>query len=706
MSYNTILFISCAYLLLTFVAAFFSQRISFIKNKLSDNSIVYALSLTVYCSAWTFYGSVGIAATTGLGFIGVYLGPTLLAPMWLFILKKIIRISNYLRITSIADFISSRYGKSAKLGAMVSIVCVLIIIPYISIQLKALEFSFYLLQGGVSTELTSDTFYLDPSMLFVLIFAAFAIVFGTTNLDPSEKHPGIVNVIAFEALIKLCCFLAGAIAIIFYVFGGLGDIFSQAQQRFDMQALAVLGVEGYSYQSWLLVSILSAIAFILLPRQFHMAVVENNSVRHIKKATWFTPLYLFAISFLVIPVAFAGKLLLDPQIEADTYLLSIPITENLTTIAFIVFIGGLAATSGMIIVSMISLSIMISNNIFLPLLLRIKIQYQYFLSDLNRRLMQLRRVLIAAVMLLSYGFYKFFSINYSIVSIGLISFAGIAQLAPAVFFGMYWKWATEKGVLVGFCCGIVLWAFTMPLTNLAELGIIDSALLTNGLFGLSFLRPTALFGLEGMDMVSHGTFWSLSINCMALVIVSLNSKRSSLEITQSDIFINPEKYYKSEKPKSSAFERRADFNELYSVLNAILGKKKVQQIIEEHYGKFDENKLPLYADSTFINIVESLLSGTIGAASARILLNHLVDQKPIDPEELIKMLDETYSVYEYSLLLEKQSKELSITTNELKEANTRLKELDDLKNMFISNVTHEKTTSKRSIDKDRFKIVL
>jgi len=193
---------------------------------------------------------------------------------------------------------------------------------------------------------------------------------------------------------------------------------------------------------------------------------------------------------------------------------------------------------------------------------------------------------------------------------------------------------------------------------------------------------------------------------MALVIVSLNSKRSSLEITQSDIFINPEKYYKSEKPKSSAFERRADFNELYSVLNAILGKKKVQQIIEEHYGKFDENKLPLYADSTFINIVESLLSGTIGAASARILLNHLVDQKPIDPEELIKMLDETYSVYEYSLLLEKQSKELSITTNELKEANTRLKELDDLKNMFISNVTHEKTTSKRSIDKDRFKIVL
>ncbi|MEM1136701.1 MAG: ATP-binding protein [Bacteroidota bacterium] len=697
MSYNTILFISCAYLLLTFVAAFFSQRIGFLKKNLSDNSLVYALSLTVYCSAWTFYGSVGIAATTGLGFIGVYLGPTLLAPMWLFILKKIIRISNYLRITSIADFISSRYGKSAKLGALVSIVCVLIIIPYISIQLKALEFSFYLLQDGIATDLKSDIFYLDPSMLFVLIFAAFAILFGTTNLDPSEKHPGIVNVIAFEAIIKLVCFLIGAVMIIFYVFDGIGDIFSQAQQSFDMQALSVLGGEGYSYQSWLLVSLLSAMAFILLPRQFHMAVVENNSVRHVKKATWLTPLYLFAISFLVLPIAFAGKLLLDSQIEADTYLLSIPITQNMTAVALIVFIGGLAATSGMIIVSMISLSIMISNNIFLPLLLRIKLQYQYFLSDLNSRLMQLRRVLIVAVMLLSYGFYKFFSINYSIVSIGLISFAGIAQLAPAVFFGMYWKWATEKGVLIGFCCGILLWAFTMPLTNLAELGIVDSMILTDGLFGISFLRPTALFGLEGMDIVSHGTFWSLSINCLILVVVSLNSKRSPLEITQSDIFINPEKYYKSEKPKSSAFERRADFEELFSVLNAILGKKKVQNIMKKYYGGFNEKRLPLYADSGFINIVESHLSGTIGAASAKILLNHVVDQKPIDPEELIKMLDETYHVYEYSQLLEKKSKELSNTTQELKKANKQLKELDDLKNMFISNVTHELRTPITSI---------
>ena len=453
MSIIVLVTISRAYLSIIFIGAYASERYEKLRVYLSNSSLVYALSLGVYCTAWTFYGSIGRAATTGLGFLGVYLGPTLITPLWLFVLKKIVRISKHLRITSIADFISSRYGKSTTLGVLVSILCLLIVIPYISIQLKALEFSFNFLHYGTTVpqeNWTSKPFYQDPSMLFVLIFAGFAIFFGTRKLDPSEKHSGLVSVVALESIIKLVCFLVGAITIVYVVFGGIEDIFTQFHEKYDITALAILTDNGMDYQSWFWVLILSAFAFILLPRQFHMAVVENNSVRHLKKATWVTPLYLFLISILVIPVAFAGRIFLSDTVEVDTYFLNIPIEKGFWIVAVVVFIGGLAAISGMIITSMISLSIMISNNIFLPILLMVKKQFDYFLGDLNIRLLQLRRVLIIFVMVLSFGFYKGFSINYSLVSVGLMSFAGIAQLAPLVLLGLYWKAQQQKQLLRDF----------------------------------------------------------------------------------------------------------------------------------------------------------------------------------------------------------------------------------------------------------------
>ena len=699
MAIQYIIGVSLLYLLLIVATAILSQKNTAWRKVFSNNGIIYALSLTVYCTAWTFYGSIGRASTNGLGYLGVYLGPTLVAPLFFLVLKKMIRISKYLRITSIADFISSRYGKNISLGVLVSVFCLMIVIPYISIQLKAFDFSFSILHEGSFQALASPSthFYEDHSLIFVFICAIIAIFFGANKLDPSEKHPEIVSVVAVESIIKLMAFLTGGIVVTFVIFNGIGDIFSQAYERFDMSQFTQLDGKGLDYQTWLWVMVLSAFAFLLLPRQFHMSVVENESVAHLKEATWITPLYLCLITLFVLPIAFAGKLLFDPSIEGDTYLLSIPLSEGMPIIAIIVYIGGLAAISGMMIISMVSLSIMISNNIFLPLLLKFEKQYTYFLADLNTRLLQLRRLSIIIVMLLSFGFYKGFTINYSLVSVGLISFAGIAQLAPMVFLGLYWKQANSKGAIAGFIVGIFLWAYTLPFANLAELGVFSNEILESGPWGLAFLNPHSLMGIEGMSNIAHGSFWSLGANTLVMLLVSLYTNRSTLEIAQSDIFINPEKYYKAEVPQSATIIREADSEAMITILNQILGEEKTKEVIHQYLDEHKLSNIPKYADSNFIQYIENHLSGSIGTASANIVLNYFVKQQPVEADSLIKLLDQTYQVYQYSQEIEGKSKELEETTNELSNANKRLQELDQLKNEFISNVTHELRTPLTSI---------
>ncbi len=691
--------ISLLYLSVLFGIAYYSERNTSLRNRFSKSSIVYTLSLAVYCTAWTFYGSIGKAASSGLGFAGVYLGPTLTAPLWIIILKKIIRISRYLRITSVADFISSRYGKNAKLGVLVSLVSVAVAIPYISIQLKAFAFSIDILTRQTysgASYIQQTPFYQDFANFFAISFALFAIIFGTLRLDPNEKHSGVVNAVAFESLIKLFTFLIGAICIVYFIFNGVTDIFTQAKSVEILRNLSSIGTENLSYSSWMWIFILSGIAFVLLPRQFHIAVVENNSLKHIDDAAWMLPLYLFLISIFVIPIAYSGVLTFGNSVEADTFLLSLPVQEGYNIVAILIFIGGLSAASSMIVVSMIALSIMVSNNVFLPLLLRFEDQLKFIDSDLNTRLLYVRRVLIVAVMLLAYGFYKAVSINYSIISVGLISFAGIAQLAPLVFLGIYWKYGNRKGAIAGLLVGTILWGYTLPLANLMDVGALDSQILKYGLFNIEWLKPRALFGIEGFEPLPHGAFWSLFLNTTTFVMVSFFTKRTPVEIAQSDIFINPEKYYNQENP-NSPFTREADFQELKSILESIVGKNKVYEILMGYFKQNNISSPPQNADSKFIDYIEKYLSGSIGTASANIVLDNIVTQKPIKITELIDVLDQTYQVFLYSKELETTSNQLRQKTKELADANTQLIELDELKNDFINTITHELRTPITSI---------
>lgn len=697
MSFGFVILICFLYLLFLFLATYYSNTNEKLKSIFNGNSFVYAFSLCVYCTAWTFYGSIGKASSSGLGYLGVYLGPTLFIPIWFIIIKKIIYISRYLRITSIADFISSRYGKNTTLGILVSILCLLIVVPYISIQLKALQFSFNILDVGLeglkNTQNVSH-FYSDPALIFGLLCALLAIFFGTRNVDPSEKHPGLVNVIAIESVIKLLCFLFGGIIIIYYIFDGVSDIFQQYNSKHDFKFLFTIHQESTDGHSWFWIMFISAFSFLLLPRQFHMAVVENTSKTHLRKAVWVVPVYLFLISLFVIPIALAGDVLFGNEIEPDTFLLSIPLSENYYSIVIIIFIGGLAASSGMIISSLIAMSIMISNNIFLPLLLKIKNQR---LNEVEIRLLQLRRILIISILIFAFAFLKLVASKYSLVSIGLISFAGIAQLIPAVILGLYWKYANSKGIISGLLAGSAIWFFTLPYANTIGLEENSARILSHGVFDLGILRPTALFGVEGFSPISHSCIWSLSINLFLAISVSLFTKKSALEIAQSDIFLNPQKYLSNDNMTDIVIKRKAVFSDLKSVLNTILGTTRVDKILNEYLQNNKMTHFSKFADSKLINFLESYLSGTIGSASARVIFENIVDNKPVKPDQMFKVLNQTSQMYDYTVALEKKSQELKEKTLMIEDANRKLLELDQIKNEFINNVTHELRTPLTSI---------
>ena len=690
-----ILLVSLCYLGTLFAIAYYADWRSDRGKSIISNPYIYTLSIAVYCTAWTFYGSVGRAAETGIGFMPIYLGPTLMAALWWFLLRKIIRIAKVYRITSIADFLASRYGKSSLIGGLVTIIAVVGIMPYISLQLKAVSTSYTVMLHYPDLAMIEEhktSLWNDNAFSVAMIMAAFSILFGTRHIDATERHEGMVAAIAFESMVKLLAFSAAGIFITFIMFDGPVDLFDWAIRYPETSRLMQLEVLPGGYTNWFTLIFLSMMAIMFLPRQFQVLVVENVNEEHIRKAAWLFPIYLLAINIFVLPIAFAGMLMFpEGHVAPDIFVLALPLTEGQDILALFVYLGGLSAATGMVIVATIALSTMVCNDLVMPVLLRMLDIQQV---DLGRVLLFIRRFSIVAVLLLGYLYYRFIGESYTLVTMGLVSFAAAAQFSPAILFGIFWKDASRRAAVSGLLAGFLVWFYTLLLPSFAKSGWLPLSFLEYGPFGIEQLRPYQLFGLNMFDPITHAVFWSMLVNAGLLVIISLLDRQNTMDRIQASLFVDVYRH----SGGTQLWKGKAMITELKGLLARFIGPGQSERAFANYSRshKIDFTK-DMQADAELVEFAERLLSGAIGAASARVMVSSVVEGEEISTEGVMKIIDETSQVLEYSHQLEEKSIELEAATKELQEANKRLKELDRLKDEFVSTVSHELRTPLTSV---------
>jgi Na+/proline symporter/nitrogen-specific signal transduction histidine kinase len=691
--------VSFAYLALLFAVAYWGDRRAAAGRSVIGSAWVYALSIAVYCTAWTYFGSVGRAATAGVWFLPIYLGPMLAMLLGWMVVRKMIRIAKTYRITSIADLIASRYGKSPALAGLVTLITVVGIVPYIALQLKAVASGYAVLTSplGQPAPIAID-WWRDSTLYVALFLAGFTMVFGARHLNSTERHEGMVAAIAFESVVKLLAFLAVGIFASFVLFSSPAAIFEQARSVASLrELLSFKQGQSFAYVQWAGMTALAFFAALFLPRQFQVMVVENVDERHLKRAVWVFPLYLLLINLFVLPIAFAGLLYFGPgRMDPENFVLSLPLAEGHTVLALAAFVGGLSAATGMVIVEATAVSTMVCNDLIMPLLLRMKRFGARSSRDLTGLLLGIRRAAILVILLLGYVYFRLAGEAYALVSIGLISFAAVAQFAPAILGGMYWRGGTRAGALSGLLLGFGFWVYTLMLPSLAKSGWLDASFLREGLFGLALLKPEAFLGLAGLDGLTHSLFWSLLANLAGYVGVSLWRSPSAAETSQALLFVDV--FNRTAETHPVFWQGKAKVSALLPLAGRFLGAQAAQRLFADYAQRLGLSHVDdIPADARLVQFVETQLAGAIGSASARVMVASVVEEEALDLDDVLRILDEASQLRAYSHALEEKSQSLELATAELREANQKLQSLDLMKDDFMSSVTHELRTPLTSI---------
>jgi Na+/proline symporter/signal transduction histidine kinase len=638
--------LALAYIGLLFLVASYGDR-SRVTRASSARLFIYPLSLAIYCTSWTFFGSVGLASRSGFDFLTIYIGPMLMLGLGFPLLIRIVRLAKSQNITSIADFIAARYGKSQTVAATVALIAIIGMIPYIALQLKAVSSSVSTILAEAAPEGIIQPLFGDLALFVALAMATFAVLFGTRHIDATEHQDGLMLAIATESVVKLVAFLSVGIFVTFVMFSGPVALVTQALEQ--PRTAAVLA-RAPQLASLCAMTMLSFFAIVLLPRQFHVTVVENHAESEIRRAAWLFPLYLVLINLFVLPIAMAGLLTFPAgHVDSDMFVVALPFAADSELITLVAFIGGLSAATAMVIVETVALAIMVSNDIVIPLVLKRRATLAAEVADAGAQLLATRRVAIFVILFLAYAYYRSAG-EAQLAAIGLLSFAAIAQLAPAFFGGLIWRRATSLGAIAGMSAGVLVWAYTLLLPSMSAAGIVSARILADGPWGIGFLRPEALFGLD-MPPLVHGMLLSLAANIACYVSCSLARRPRAIERVQSDLFAPPT-LAPILGPMAPGFRlRRASVSveDLIATVSRYLGEERTRGSFASFAAARRLSLEPgVEADFQLLQYAEYLLASAIGAASSRLVLSLLLRKRTVSTKAALKLLDEASAAIHYN----------------------------------------------------------
>jgi Na+/proline symporter/signal transduction histidine kinase len=633
--------IAVAYVTLLFAIASHGDRRAAARAAGLTRPNIYALSLGIYCTSWTFFGSVGLASERGLEFLAIYIGPVVVFTFGYPLLRRIIKLAKAEKITSIADFLGARYGKSFGVASIATLIATVGAVPYIALQLKAISGSMSLIvEHHTGAPFTFDPFVSDISLVVAMLLALFAILFGTRHTDATEHQDGLVLAVAVESVIKLAAFLAIGLFVSFILFGGPAGLFRSFEGNRAIE-------EAVSYRTslgtWLVMTVISGFAIIMLPRQFYVTFVENRNEGELRHATWVFPLYLVAINLFVLPIAFAGLTIVGDKTSSDLYVLSVPLLAGQDGMAMVAFIGGLSAATAMVIVESVALSIMISNDLVIPLFVRRLLKSEPSeTEDWTRLILYVRRAAIFVILFAAFLYYRESTDNARLASIGLMSFAAIAQFAPAFFGGLIWRGANARGAIIGMTCGIAVWAYTLLFPSLAS---PDLSIIAEGPFGIEALRPQSLFGTVA-EPLNHGVLWSLAINTLFFVLGSMSRTAMPLERIQAAIFVPRDT---SPMPMLRRFRTAVTVDELKDTISRYLGVERTERSFQT-FAATQGIKLggSEQANIGVIRFSEQLLASAVGSSSARLILSLLFQRNDTSAKDTFRLLDDATEALQYN----------------------------------------------------------